>query len=373
MAFALILFILFVLSVVVLLNRRRKEQRWTYIPLLLFLLFSTIVDIVSTIVFMMKSSHTDILPYSLKTRKALFALFVIVDFSTVWNGPLIFFAFFNLALDRFNAVNATISGSMGRINRVILVSSLGFIILLSIVAPTTGAFYAEYEYLISLRYTDNASQKRPEQLQVTLFIYDSLLAVCTLSISILATYVYRSVKKVPASDKVCFKQQCTCIQYVSIDSRCSNIGYECSGICQGPAVLANDSHGTHVRLLDVDWRICPLQHLSREYHSCSKYPPKYLLHCNCGPIHYPRFQEIVLGSSGNHPSFVNFQYTYVCLHDLTHLHIAPSSSLTQVKELQQLHGEPAFYTPSYIVCEPYETVKTCEYYSFLPFRYVLTS
>lgn len=63
----------------------------------------------------------------------------------------------------------------------------------------------------------------------------------------------------------------------------------------------------------------------------------------------------------------NPRYTYDCLHVLTRPRIAPSISLIQAKKSQEMHGEPAFYTPSHIVCEPYEAVDTCEYYSFLHF------
>ena len=63
----------------------------------------------------------------------------------------------------------------------------------------------------------------------------------------------------------------------------------------------------------------------------------------------------------------NPRYTYVCLHVLTRPSIAPSIAWIQVQKPREMYGEPAFYTPSHIVCEPYEAVDTCEYYSFLHF------
>ena len=102
-------------------------------------------------------------------------------------------------------------------------------------------------------------------------------------------------------------------------------------------------------------------------HSCRDCSWKCICCGGCSLTCFPRPQKLVLGYSCGVTSFVDSRYTYVCHDDLTRARIAPSTSLMQVQKSQQMHGEPAFYTPSHIVCDPYETTKDCEHYPLFHF------
>ena len=188
-------------------SRRHKEQRSIYIPLHLSLLSTTIHNIAYIVIVILELRQRGIPGRSIST---LLRIFFPLDLFFYFSFPLLFFAFFNLIRDRFNTVNATVNDSMGRINRVLLVESLGYLIVFFVSATTNFALQ------IVVNFTGLSDTIGNALLSKLSFLFYALLALSAVVIGALSIYVYKAVMKVSAADKVCFKQ--SCIQCVSIDS-----------------------------------------------------------------------------------------------------------------------------------------------------------
>ena len=195
------------LSLVILLNRHCLGHRSTYIPLHIALIFSALQNAAGFVANMLESNSA-----GLPSPNALFAFLLIENFLFFWSYPLLFLAFSNLTRDRFNAVNATVDGTMGRMNRIISISSLSILLLLSVFATTAAALQTDYEHFALYGLLDNSEsaedfqngiEKRVNSSRDMLYVFDSLWIVSAIIIGVSAISLHKSMKKASAVDKVC--------------------------------------------------------------------------------------------------------------------------------------------------------------------------